>query len=114
VSRPSDITTSKKTMLENLEKALGVVTVAAHNTGIHRDTHYRWMKEDEEYKAKVASLKEVTVDFAEAQLHKLIKEGNVAATIFFLKTQGKSRGYIERQEVTGADGAPIIEIIGNI
>ena len=114
MNRPTDITTSKKTMLENLEKALGVVTVAAHNTGIHRDTHYRWMKEDEEYKAKVSSLKEVTVDFAEAQLHKLIKEGNVAATIFFLKTQGKNRGYIERQEITGAEGAPIIEIIGNI
>jgi hypothetical protein len=47
-------------------------------------------------------------------LFKLIKEGNVAATIFYLKTQGKQRGYIERQEVTGADGAPIIEIIGNI
>jgi hypothetical protein len=45
---------------------------------------------------------------------KLIKDGNVAATIFFLKTQGKRRGYIERQEVTGAEGAPIIEIIGNI
>ena len=53
-------------------------------------------------------------DFAESELMKLIKDGNVAATIFFLKTQGKARGYIERQEVTGADGAPIIEIIGNI
>jgi len=52
--------------------------------------------------------------FAESELMKLIKEGNVAATIFFLKTQGKKRGYVERQEVTGAEGAPIIEIIGNI
>jgi hypothetical protein len=109
-----DIPTYKKAMLENLEKALGVVTVAAHNTGIHRDTHYNWMQSDEEYRTKVMALKEVTIDFAEAQLHQLIKEGNVAATIFFLKTQGKQRGYVERQEVTGADGAPIIEIIGNI
>ena len=98
-----DNSATKKTMLENLEKALGVVTVAARNTGIHRDTHYNWMLSDEEYKAKVAALREVAVDFAEAQLHKLIKEGNVAATIFFLKTQGKNRGYIERQEVTGAE-----------
>jgi len=109
-----DTSTLKKTMLENLEKALGVVTVAAHNTGIHRATHYNWLEADEDYCAKVTALKEVTIDFAEAQLHKLIKEGNVAATIFFLKTQGKRRGYIERQEVTGADGAPIIEIIWNI
>lgn len=110
----ADIPTYKKRMLDNLEKALGVVTTAANNTGIHRDTHYSWLKTDEEYAAKVKAMREVSVDFAEAMLFKLIKEGNVAATIFYLKTQGKNRGYVERQEVTGADGAPIIEIIGNI
>jgi hypothetical protein len=29
----------------------------------------------------------------------MLKKGNIAALIFFLKTQGKSRGYVERQEV---------------
>lgn len=110
----ADIPTYKKSMLDHLEKSLGVVTTAARNTGIHRDTHYTWLKADAEYCATVKSMKEVSVDFAEAMLFKLIQEGNVAATIFYLKTQGKHRGYIERQEVTGAEGAPIIEIIGNI
>lgn len=109
-----DIPTYKKAMLENLEKSHGVVTVAARNTGIHRDTHYNWMQTDEEYATKAKAMKEVAIDFAESMLYKLISEGNVAATIFYLKTQGKNRGYVERQEVTGADGAPIIEIIGNI
>lgn len=110
----ADIPTYKEKMLENLEKSHGVVTVAALNTGIHRDTHYSWMQTDEEYAKKAKAMKEVAIDFAESMLYKLISEGNVAATIFFLKTQGKNRGYVERQEVTGADGAPIIEIIGNI
>jgi hypothetical protein len=35
---------------------------------------------------------------------------NPAAIIFFLKTQGKSRGYVERQEVTGADGKKLFEV----
>ena len=109
-----DSSTLKKNMLENLEKSLGVVTTAANNTGIHRSTHYNWLDDDLDYAAKVRAMREVSIDFAEAMLFKLIKEGNVAATIFYLKTQGKQRGYIERQEVTGADGAPIIEIIGNI
>jgi hypothetical protein len=33
-----------------------------------------------------------------------IREGDTAAIIFASKTQLKDRGYIERQELTGADG----------
>ena len=39
------------------------------------------------------------MDFTESALRKLIKKGNVIATIFKLKTKGKDRGYIEKQEV---------------
>lgn len=97
----SDKTDSnKKAMIEALEKALGVVTTACKNVGIHRDTHYRWLKEDEEYKRQVEELSDVAIDFAESQLFKQIKEGNTTATIFYLKTKGKNRGYIERNDIT--------------
>lgn len=86
-------------MLEALEKSLGIVTTATKAAGISRETHYRWMKEDPEYKEKVDSIGDIALDFAESQLHKQIREGNSTATIFFLKTKGKNRGYIERQEV---------------
>ena len=89
----------KKAMLDALEKSLGVVTSACKNVGIARQTHYEWMKEDADYKAAVDELSDVAIDFAESQLHKQIREGNSTATIFFLKTKGKKRGYIERQEV---------------
>jgi hypothetical protein len=89
----------KKAMLDALEKSLGVVTSACKSVGIARQTHYEWMKEDADYKAAVDELSDVAIDFAESQLHKQIKEGNSTATIFFLKTKGKKRGYIERQEV---------------
>ena len=39
------------------------------------------------------------MDFAESQLHQQIKDGSVAATIFYLKTKGKKRGYIEKSEL---------------
>jgi hypothetical protein len=89
----------KGQMLEALEKSLGIVTTATKAAGISRETHYRWMKEDPEYKEKVDSIGDIALDFAESQLHKQIREGNSTATIFFLKTKGKNRGYIERQEV---------------
>ena len=99
---------TKKAMVEALEKSLGVVTTAAKQAGISRDTHYRWLKEDEEYKAQVEELSEVALDFAESQLFKQIKDGNTTATIFFLKTKGKHRGYIERQEHTHSGDLKLI------
>jgi hypothetical protein len=91
--------THKKAMLNALEKSLGVVTAACKSVGIARQTHYEWMQEDDEYKKAVEELGDVAIDFAESQLHKQIKDGNSTATIFYLKTKGKKRGYIERQEV---------------
>jgi len=94
-------------MVAALEKSLGIVSTACKAAGISRDTHYRWMKEDSEYKASVHELSEVALDFAESHLHKLIKDGNPAATIFFLKTKGKGRGYVERQEIAVAEKKPL-------
>jgi Transcriptional regulator containing PAS, AAA-type ATPase, and DNA-binding domains len=104
---PTNPTDKKKAMLEALEKSLGVITQACKMVGVHRSTHYEWLKTDEEYKTAVEELSEVAIDFAESHLHKLIKDGNPAATIFFLKTKGKGRGYIERQEIAVAEKKPL-------
>jgi hypothetical protein len=89
----------KKAMLEALEKTLGVVTTAAKMVGIERTTHYKWMSSDKDYKIKVEDLQDVVLDFAESALHKMVENHNPAATLFLLKTKGKKRGYIERQEI---------------
>lgn len=86
-------------MLEALERTLGIVSTACKQVNISRRTHYKWMEDDEEYRAAVSTVNESVLDFAESHLYKLMKEGNPAATIFFLKTKGKARGYVERQEV---------------
>lgn len=93
----SDI--NKKAMIDALEKSLGIVTSACKAVGISRETHYRWLREDEDYSTSVRSIEDIALDFAESQLHKQIKEGEVSSTIFFLKTKGKRRGYVERQEI---------------
>ena len=101
------MTQPKKAMVAALEKSLGVVSTACKAVDISRQTHYRWMREDDEYKTAVEELSEVAVDFAESHLHKLIRDGNPAATIFFLKTKGKGRGYVERQEIAVAEKKPL-------
>jgi hypothetical protein len=92
-------TLKKSAMLEALRKSLGIVTTACQSVGIERSTHYDWLKLDSDYKAKVEALDDVVLDFAESQLHKSINNGSDTATIFFLKTKGKKRGYIEKQEI---------------
>lgn len=91
---------NKKTaMLKALKITLGVVSHACEQAGIDRTTHYRWMKSDPHYKQAVDDVAEATIDFVECELFKQIKNGNTTATIFFLKTKARQRGYIERQEI---------------
>jgi len=90
--------TRKKAMIEALEKSLGIVTIAAKMAGIDRVTHYRWYDKDSKYKAAVDSVSDMALDMAESSLHQQIKDNVPASTIFYLKTKGKKRGYIEKNE----------------
>jgi predicted transcriptional regulator len=104
----------KESMIKALEQSLGIVTVACKKAEIPRSTFYKWLNEDEDFAKEVKDIENIALDFAESQLHKQISENSTSATIFYLKTKGKKRGYIERQEITGADGVPTnfqIEII---
>jgi hypothetical protein len=102
--------TLKKAMIVALEQSLGIVTTACLTVGIDRKTHYNWLKDDEEYKAAVDSIQDITLDFAESQLHKQIKDGEVTSTIFYLKTKGKKRGYVERVEQDVSINLPQVTI----
>lgn len=91
--------TKKRAMLMALNASLGIVSTAAKVSKVGRSTHYAWMNDDSEYNRAVKDIDERVVDFAEGFLYKNIREGDVASTIFFLKTKGRSRGYIEKHEV---------------
>ncbi len=102
---------TKKALIESLEKSLGVVTTACKQVGIDRTTFYRYYKEDKVFASQVDDLSNVAKDFAESQLFKQIQDGNPTATIFYLKTKAKDRGYVERQElnVNGSVESKLIE-----
>ncbi len=89
----------KNNLLEALEQSLGIVTTACKIVGCNRSTFYKYYNNDKEFRASVDELQNMTLDFVESQLHKQIKEGNTTATIFYLKTKGKKRGFVERQEI---------------
>jgi CRP-like cAMP-binding protein len=97
--KTNKIQQNKKALLAALEKSLGVVTTACKAVGIDRTTFYKYLNEDPDFATAVAELENVALDFAESSLMKQIQEGQTAATIFYLKTKGKARGYVERSEI---------------
>ncbi len=89
---------TKKALLDALEESLGVVTQACRAVGINRTSFYNYYNQDPKFRQAVDDIENIALDFVETELHKQIKAGEVSSTIFYLKTKGKKRGYIERTE----------------
>lgn len=96
----------KKKLLQALERSLGIVTPACKEAGLSRETFYRWCREDADFKKKADEIQDVTLDFAENQLLKKIKEGSERSILFYMKYRGKGRGYTENIDITSG-GEPI-------
>ena len=104
----------KEAILQALENSLGVVTIACKQANIPRSTYYKWLKEDIEFAKQVKEIENIALDFAESQLHNQIKDGSTSATIFYLKTKGKKRGYVEKSELDLTSGNEPVKLRINI
>jgi len=84
----------------------GNLTAAATKLGVTRQGVYDYI---DRYKLQdvLDQSREKMADEAVGQLHRLVRDGNLGAVIFYLKKQAKSRGYTERIETTGKDGDAI-------
>jgi predicted DNA-binding transcriptional regulator AlpA len=110
MSKSDKIRHTKKSLINALEKAMGVVTTACKNVGIHRSTFYEYYNNDPEFKKEVNDIGNVALDFTESKMFEQIRDGNTTLIKFYLATKGKKRGYVERQEITGSDGEKLFEI----
>lgn len=94
-------------IIEALQESKGLLTLAAHKAGVSYSTVKRYATEFPTVREAVQDAKESMLDFTESKLYEKIKFGDTACLIFYLKTQAKHRGYVERQEVTGEGGKAI-------
>jgi hypothetical protein len=104
-------TDKKDKVLEALERSLGIVSAACKEVNLSRETYYKWLKEDPDFKKRVEEIEDLQGDFVEHQLFKKIKEGSEKAIMFYMKYKGKKRGYAVRNEITGADGQELFKNI---
>jgi len=97
-------------MIAEIKKARGNISVAAAACGVCRTTFYNRLNDLETVKKVLHDVREKRTDYVEDKLMELIDVGNITAIIFYLKTQAKSRGYVERQEreITGKDGKELV------
>ena len=97
----------KDKFLDNYRKSWCNIAVSCDATGISRQTFYNWKADDEKFAEAVWEVEERNLDLAETKLLAGIQEGKTAELLFYLKTKGKSRGYVERQEIEMAEKRPL-------
>ena len=83
---------------------LGNVSKVCQEMGISRTTFYGWYNDYEDFRNKIDENKEYILDTVENILLKKINEGDTTCLIFFLKTQGQRRGYIEKRQIEHSGG----------
>jgi len=99
-------------VIKALTDAHGLITVAARSLNVHRSTVENYIKRHPSVAQAKADAREGILDLAEGKLFQAVNAGELAAVFFVLKTIGKVRGYVERQETSGPDGGAIeIKII---
>ena len=85
----------------------GNIAAIARRLRVSRAYIYKRINEAPALRGAIEDAREAMLDNVESALYKQVLEGNTTAMIFWLKTQGKKRGYVERSEITGADGQVI-------
>ncbi len=90
---------NKSNFLIAFKNSAGNIAHACRAANIDRQTYYNYVGKFDSFKKECENIKEENIDFAESILMGEIKNKNMTATIFYLKTIGRNRGYIERQEM---------------
>lgn len=97
-------------LIDAINDARGFVTKAAEILGCSRKTFYVYLKKFVTAQEALSDAREKRHEWVESKLMKQIDNDNLTAIIFYLKTQGKHLGYVERQELAH-DGNINIKVV---
>jgi hypothetical protein len=85
-------------IIEAIRHCRGMLSAAARALGVTRKTIYNRRDKSEAIREAIEETRDFSLDHAELKLLSAVDNGEAWAICFFLKTQGKKRGYVERQE----------------
>ena len=98
---------TSEAIIEALKSVNGMVYLAARKLGCEPKTIYNRAKAVQEVQRAIEDSRGELVDIAEQKLRAAVLDREPWAVALVVKTLGRSRGYVERQEFTGADNGPI-------
>lgn len=109
MSKNYNITTIKKA----IDGSGGLYTQIAKKLRCEWHTAKTYVEKHEETKKAYDTEMESNLDLAELKLLENINDNDNVAIIFYLKTKGKKRGYVERLELETKNQQPIFQNISN-
>ena len=102
---------NKERLLKALESSLGVITTALKATDLSRTNFYKWLKEDEEFAAKVEEIESIQQDFIKSKYYECVKDKVPSVVIHAAKTR---LGWNETNKVDLTSGDEKIKININL
>ena len=99
-----------------IRKSAGNVTAAARGLGVGRTSLHARIARSPALQQVLQEEREALVDMAESALRAEVLDRNMTAIIWTLKAspEAKRRGWSERHEMTGAEGAPLTIAVVNV
>jgi hypothetical protein len=91
---------TKEQVIDAIKRSRGFISQAAKILKCTNATVYHYKERYSEVEEAIKNERESLLDFAESKLLENINNNDNAAIIFFLKTQGKHRGYSEKEQIT--------------
>ena len=98
---------NKDRMLKALESSLGVIKTALKATDLSRTNFYKWLKEDEDFAAKVEEIENIQQDFIKSKYYECVKDKVQSVVIHAAKTR---LGWNETNKVDLTSGDEKIKI----
>jgi hypothetical protein len=102
---------NKDRLLKALENSLGVITTALKACDLSRTNFYKWLKEDEEFAAKVEEIENIQKDFIKSKYYECVKDKVPSVVIHAAKTR---LGWNETNKLDVTSGNEPITIEFNI
>ncbi len=105
---------SKKKVRAAIPGSFGIRAIIAKKCDVDRGTITRYLQKERNKNLvkEIEEERDKVLDVGEKKLIEAVDRGEFPAIKFLLSTKGKSRGYIEKQEIehTGESGVTFIEI----